>query len=359
MELQSLELMTIHNKLDSITLRITETADSTIWDDYLNNHDQSNFYQLHKWKDINERNFGHDCFFIIAEDNKTVVGVFPLVFIKSKIFGKILSSMPFVNFGGLCANSSEIAELLLNKAKEICQENAVDYLEIRTQYPISDNLPTNLHKISMTLALDKESENIWNAFKSKHRTNIRRVYKQNITVKQGGIELLDTFYKLMSESWRGLGTPIYQKKYFKDILETFPDQTKIFITYKDNTPIATAFNGYYKGTVEGMWAGAIPEFKRLQPNYVLYWEMIKDACENGCHHFHLGRSTSETGAETFKKKWNATAKQLYWQYILENSETIPQLNVSNPKYQLAIKLWSKLPLKVTTTLGPIIARSIP
>jgi len=347
------------NTKDGIHIRQYTKDEAAAWDKYLLNHSEGNFYQRYGWKDINKRNFGHDCYFMGAEQGGELAGLFPIVFIKSHIFGKILSSMPFVNYGGLCSDNPNITEALLSEAKNLTIKSNADFLEIRALELLSEDLPSTQHKISMTLDLDAEADNIWNNFKSKHRTNIRRVYKNDISVKQGRHELLDTFYQLMAESWKGLGTPIYKKKYFKDILDTFPQETKIFIAYQGDTPIATAFNGYYKGVVEGMWAGTLPEYRRIQPNYVLYWEMIKDACENGYKHFHLGRSTADTGAESFKKKWNAYAKQLHWQYILNKSDDIPQLNVNNPKFQLAIKVWSKLPLSVTTAIGPLIAKSIP
>ena len=329
------------------------------WDQYLLQHPGGNFYQRYGWKNINRKNFGHECFFQAAKQQGKIVGLMPMVHIKSHLFGNILSSMPFVNFGGLCSDSDAVTESLLDDARRLTAQCNADYLEIRSAEHYDQALPAATHKISMTIDLDADPDTLWNAFKSKHRTNIRRVYKNNVRVAQGRHELLDTFYSLISKSWKGLGTPIYRKSYFADILDTFPDETRIFIAYQDDTPVATAFNAYYKGIVEGMWAGALPEQRSTQANYVLYWEMIRDACEKGFRHYHLGRSTADSGAEAFKKKWNAYGRQLYWQYILHRQQDIPQLNVNNPKFDLAIRLWKKLPLPVTTTIGPLLARSIP
>ena len=93
--------------------------------------------------------------------------------------------------------------------------------------------------------------------------------------------------------------------------------------------------------------------------YVLYWELIKNACETGAKFFHLGRSTKDSGAEVFKKKWNADAMQLYWHYVLRTRTEIPSLNPSNPKYRLAIRTWQRLPVSLTKVLGPFIAKHIP
>lgn len=319
----------------------------------------SNFYQRFEWKAINEREFGHETFYLRIHDGNDTLGVLPLVFLKSRIFGRIICSMPFVNFGGTAAVSPAVETALVERACGITADVGADYLEIRTTRPSIAGLKTSEHKVSMTLTLDDDPERIWNAFKSKHRTSIRRVLKRNIRVVSGREDLLDTFYELMCLSWRFLGTPIFRKSYFKRILDTFGDDIRIFIAYHGTRPVATAFNGHFGTTVEGMWAGGLAEARILEANYALYWEMIRDACERGFHTYHLGRSTADTGSESFKKKWNADVTQLYWQYFLPRQGDLPQLNVHNPKFDLAIRTWRRLPLWVTKTAGPLISRSIP
>jgi hypothetical protein len=87
--------------------------------------------------------------------------------------------------------------------------------------------------------------------------------------------------------------------------------------------------------------------------------MIKDGCLRGCKSYHLGRSTADSTAEDFKKKWNATSQQLYWYFHCPNGKAMPELNVDNPKYKLAINAWRRLPMWTTSLLGPPIARLIP
>jgi FemAB-related protein (PEP-CTERM system-associated) len=330
-----------------------------IWDNFLDYQSDASFYHLYYWRAINKTNFGHKTYYLAATNNDSFIGIFPLVFLNSHIFGKILCSLPFVNYGGPCCINEAVESKLLQEAIDIAKDCNVDYLELRTKKIVDNSLHTSTHKISMTLELDSDPDIIWNQFSSKHRTNIRRVYKNNINVTTGGIEYLDTFYDLLVETWRDLGTPIYKKDYFYSILNSFPELTRIFICSHKNNPIAAAFNGYYKNTVEGMWAAAPVRFRSLQPNYVMYWEMIKDACERGFNKYHLGRSTVDSGGEQFKKKWNAVQTQLYWQYYLCRASKIPQLNVQNKKYKTAIKIWRKLPISLTAYLGPILARSIP
>ena len=329
------------------------------WDDFVYSQEQASFYHLFGWKAVNESCFGHQIFYLAAIDEGRIRGVFPLVYLKGRIFGKILCSLPFVNYGGPCADEPFVEQLLLNEAKTIVDRHRIDYLEIRSTRKLDGDLQTSEHKVSITLALDKNPDTLWNAFKTGHRNNVRRAYKRGLSVRSGGVELLDTFYDILSESWRNLGTPLYQKSYFEHIVKTFPQETKIFVLDHEGVPISSALNGHFRGVVEGMWLGALPKARDLESSYVLYWEMIKDACERDFQWYHLGRSTVDSGGETFKKKWNTYPTQLYWQYLVRNGRPIPQLNVSNHKFKLAVSVWRRLPLQLTRVLGPLVAKGIP
>ncbi len=329
------------------------------WNRFLDELPAASFYHLFEWKQINETEFGHETFYLASVAHGAINGVLPLVLIRSRVFGRIFCSLPFVNFCGPVAKSETAEAQLLQRACEIADEENADYLELRCKHVSDDTLPRAENKVSMSISLAADPDDIWTAFTSKHRNNIRRVYKSGLHVKSGHSEYLDTFYNLLCRSWRGLGTPVYRKQYFRSLLDTFGEKVRIFVAYQGDTPVATAFNGHFGGTVEGMWAGTSFEHRKLQSNYVLYWEMIKLACEDGYESFHLGRSSIDSGGESYKKKWRAEPEQLYWQYYLPGGGAIPQLNVNNPKYALAINMWKRMPLALTQVIGPIIARNIP
>ena len=249
-------------------LQYCSDTDAAEWDEFLSRQGNGTFYHLFSWKQINEDCFGHTCYYLAARSGGTITGVLPFVFIDSLLFGKILCSMPFVNYCGTCTVNGEAEELLLREAEKIVRDVGADYLEIRSSQRIGSNLPTSEHKVSMTLELSPDPEDIWNSFKSKQRTEIRRAFKNGFEVISGGKELLDMFYATIIRSWRSLGVPIYRKRYFEAILDAFPDKTKIFVVMYEGKPIASALNGYYNGVVEGMWLGIDSQFRRLQPNTV-------------------------------------------------------------------------------------------
>jgi FemAB-related protein (PEP-CTERM system-associated) len=158
---------------------------------------------------------------------------------------------------------------------------------------------------------------------------------------------------------RDLGTPVYSKSFFGNILEAFPDTTRIFAVYHETRMIAAGIGSWFKDTFEVPWASSISDHNALCPNNMLYWEAIRFAIRNGFKKFNFGRSTPHQGTYNFKKQWGALPVQLYWQYLIDGQNSIPDLNPTNPRYQTAIRIWQCLPLRVTRVLGPMIVRNIP
>ena len=339
-------------------IRLATDADAARWNAFVNLCPRANFYQRFEWAGVNHDRLGHQTPFLIAEHGDAVTGVLPLVRVRSLLFGDVLASMPFVNFGGPAGMDDATEAGLVDAACAHAARLRCHYLQLRASRAFGD-LQVTTDKVSMTIALDRDPEAVMRGFTAKHRHNIRRAQKNDIMVRAGGAELLADFFETLSLSWQRLGTPLYRHTYFEDIVRRFGDDVRIYVAYRGGVPIATAFNGYFRDTVEGLWAGVDPQAHDLQPNYVLYWEMIRDACERGFRYFQLGRSTKDSGAMRFKEKWSAQPQQLYWNYHLVRAKEIPQLNPDNPRYEHAIRLWQRLPLRVLRVIGPPLARLIP
>jgi FemAB-related protein (PEP-CTERM system-associated) len=336
-----------------------DASHKAAWNRFVDEAPEGSLYHRFEWKEITERVFGHDTCWIAAEDASGIAGVLPLVRLKSPLFGSIACSLPFVNYGGPVAVTTDVEAALLDEAQRVADGWRVDYVELRCRRDLGDSYPSADHKVSMTVALDKDPDVLWKGFKTSHRQDIRRAYKYGLTAKVGGAELFDDFYGILCESWRDLGTPILSRKYLSSVVAAFPQTTRICIVYSGEERAAAALSGLHRGTAEGMWLGTRSKFRSQMAGYILYWELIKDACEQGLQRYHLGRSTAQSGAEAFKKKWNAELTQLYWHYILRTRRDVPRLNPQNPRYRLAINTWRRLPLSVTRLVGPVIARSIP
>lgn len=330
-----------------------------IWDEYVKRVDNSCVYHLLGWKNVIEKSFGHKTFYLMVKDNGNIRGILPIVMQKSRLFGKFLTSLPFFNYGGICADSQLANMLLLNEAIKIAQIERAQHIELRHFMVNGFSLPTKKSKVSMVLELKSNPEELWKELKAKVRNQVRKAGKSNLTISLEDKEGLGNFYRIFAVNMRNLGTPVYSKHFFSNILETFPDNTKIFSVYLGNKVIASSLTIGFKDALEVPWASSLRKYQKLCPNNLLYWKMIEYACQKGYEKFDFGRSSWDSGTFKFKEHWGAKPRQLYWQYWLKNGDELPEVNPSNPKYKVAIRIWQKLPLFLTNYLGPKIVKNLP
>jgi CelD/BcsL family acetyltransferase involved in cellulose biosynthesis len=86
------------------TVGISSAAESdrAAWDDFISRTPGGSFYHRFGWKGLVEREFGHRTEYLVARRDGEICGVLPLVFLESRLFGRILCSVPFLNYGGPC-----------------------------------------------------------------------------------------------------------------------------------------------------------------------------------------------------------------------------------------------------------------
>jgi serine/alanine adding enzyme len=331
-----------------------------LWDRYVLDHPLGTGYHLVAWRSVIEKAFGHSTIYLMAVDHKKQVrGVLPLVVLSSTLFGRFMVSVPFFNYGGILADSRPVEEELLFAAAAIATEQKVSHIELRQQSLLNLGLPSKVHKVSMRLQLPRDAEALWETFPSKLRSQIRRGEKEGLTAKLGGLELLNDFYGVFARNMRDLGTPVYGKDFFRAILQTFPKESKVCVVYHGETPLAAGFLYGHRQTLEIPWASSDRRWARFAPNMMLYGTVLKFACENGYREFDFGRSSADSKTYQFKAQWGAKPVQLRWYYWLQEGSDLPEINPQNPKYHLAIEMWKRLPVGLTTLIGPRISRYLP
>jgi FemAB-related protein (PEP-CTERM system-associated) len=336
------------------------SSDRMEWDAYVMRARQCSVYHLYAWKEIIETTFGHRTFYLAARgETNDVVGVLPLVELKSRLFGRMLASLPFFNYGGVCARDEGVRRSLMEAAVQIAKQNRADFIELRQEEQGTDDLPMKQSKVSMRLELPATADELWKGLGSKLRNQVQRPRKEGMRVLFGGEDLLADFYAVFSTNMRDLGTPVYPRTFFRNILNRFPLQARIAVVYMNSLPLAAGFLIGFKERIEIPWASSLRAYNVLNPNMLLYWSCLEFACSHGFTQFDFGRSTPGGGTFRFKEQWGARPFPLYWHYWLPRGGSLPEVNPTNPKYRAAIAVWRRLPLTVTHWLGPQIVKYIP
>ena len=346
------------NHQDDAIVDVRVENDARLWTNYVESHADATGYHEWPWREVFERAFGCEPLYVSARRDGRLVGVLPTVFMDSWLFGRALISLPYLNYGGVLADDSASASALFRHAIEIAQARRCRHVELRHIAQRFDGYPNKRHKVTMLLPL-REPAALWDGFDRKVRNQVRKAQKSELTYSSGGAEKLSAFYTVFCRNMRDLGTPVYSRKFFEQILRAFPDRARVHVVYHGAAPVAAGLTFETRGTVEIPWASSVREFNHLCTNHLLYWSILEASAASGCATFDFGRSTPNEGTYKFKEQWGATPVPLCWEYGLIDGATVPNTSPSNPKFKLAVSLWKKLPLPVANRIGPMIVRAIP
>ena len=342
----------------SLSVSQATPHDAAAWDAFVQSQRASGYHRW-AWRSIFERAFGHDTSYLIARDRDRVVGVLPLVIFRSVLFGNFAVSLPFVNYGGVVATRDDAARALLEHSSQLAQQERLAHIELRHSAALFPDLPAKRHKVGMLMNLAATEDLAWQALDRKVRNQIRKAEKSNLTVRSGGPELLDDFYRIFARNMRDLGTPVYDRRFFAEMFREFPADTRVFLVSHESKPIAAGISYHHGHTVEVPSASSLKEYLSLCPNNLLYWSVIKYAIEQRATVFDFGRSTPHEGTYKFKQQWGAEPQPLCWEYRLLAGTQLPDQSPKNPKFRAAIAIWKRLPLGLTTYIGPRVVRAIP
>ncbi len=341
-------------------VRVAQYKDGSEIDRYIEKTYTASIYHNYKWISVIEKLFGHKCYYLVCEDSKGQIhGILPMVHLRSLLFGNLLVSMPYFNYGGVCADNITKRNLLIGEAIRIAEDLGVSHIEFRQEDSLQNGFPAKTSKVSMRLELPLTPEELMRSFPSKLRSQIRKPQKEGMVVRIGRFEELDGFHDVFSVNMRKLGTPTLPKRFFRNILLNFPEASWICSVHMEGVPVASGFLIGFKDRLEIPWASSLPSHNKHSPNMLLYWSCLEFACQRGFRIFDFGRSTRDESTYKFKEQWGARPVQLHWHYWLRDGGILPDLSPRNPKYRLAIALWKRLPLSVTKIIGPRIVRNIP
>ena len=346
--------------MELIITNCSSGEDRLGWDRFVLNHECGTGYHLYSWNNVISAVFGHDTIYLMAKNESgVIVGIAPLVNLSSRLFGRFLVSLPFLNYGGILATNQEVRASLETYIEKIATRQNLDHIELRQQHAVATQWVSSERKVSMRLSLPSTYEDLQKQFPSKLRSQVRRAQEEGMVARVGGVECLDEFYAVFSRCMRDLGTPVYAKSFFGKILEVFPKDAHICIVSHQDTPVAAGFLYGFRSSLEIPWAASDKRFNKLSPNMLLYGKVLEYACQQGFHVFDFGRSSPDSGTYRFKAQWGAQPHQLHWYYWMKDGQDVPQLNPQNPKYALAIRLWQTLPVPVANLLGPHIVKHLP
>jgi len=299
--------------------------------------------------------------FAVIKDSHPLAAL-GLVEIEHPIFGRYLATAPFGSYGGFAFETNPARDLLLDEARHLAEDIKAKYISVRFDEGASSpphHWSQDPAYFTYRIDLPSNSDELLKAFSSDHRNHIRKSIKKGFEIRFGHLELLDDIYDALSKSMHELGSPYHSKTYLHKMAKHLGGTLEFAVLYTAEGKIAGGGVFIYQGdTVFNLHANILWHARPAYAGEFLYWSIIERAIQKGLKTFDLGRSLIGSGNEVFKMKWAPRKQNLaYWHWLAPGQE-LPALNQKNPKFQLVIAIWKRLPAFIVRPLGPFLIRGL-
>ena len=346
---------------DGTQIRPYAQTDADAWRAYVQAHPLATVFHRMAWSKAVAQAYGHRPVHLTAWSGDRLVGVLPLFLVKSVFVGRVLVSVPYATYGGILADSDEIAEAILKAAQDSCEEAGAEYLELRHREANSLDLPEIGRYDTFRKQLPNRPEEVLPSLPRKTRAASRKGLEalgpDAVIV---GPELLDTVYELYTHSMRRLGSPNYRKRFFQALQGAYGDDCICLVVRDSGTPVSGVLSLVFRDEIVPYVSGSLEEGLAKFANNVMYLRLMEYAAGRGLPWFDFNRSRRDNrGPHAFKRYHGFEPAPLHYQIHLSNGGSIPNLTPSNRKFALAGRVWRKMPLWVTRPAGARITKWIP
>ncbi len=198
--------------------------------------------------------------------------------------------------------NEEVTNFLLEALHRLCRRRRAIFLKIEPDVPEDPTLTRRLRELGFrpspqtiqprcTIVLDlaPELEDILARMKSKTRYNIRLAARKGVTVREGTVEDLPEFYRLMQITSQRDRFGIHSRSYYEIAHRLFVPQNlaRLFLATYEGKVLAGIMIFALGQRAWYMYGASSNEHRNLMPNYLLQWEAIRWAKDRGCLTYDL------------------------------------------------------------------------
>lgn len=151
--------------------------------------------------------------------------------------------------------------------------------------------PNNVYRINLD---GMDDEKLLNHFESKTRYNIRYAIRKGVEVRVCGKEMLPDFYKIMKETALRDHFIPRSFEYFQTILDEMGEKVRFFMAFWEGKPLAGTLAVKYGKKVRYLYGASSNEHRNVMPNYLIQWNMMKWAMDEGCTIYDFGGVASDS-----------------------------------------------------------------
>ena len=310
-------------------IKYDKNKHESVWDSFVKSSNNGTLFHLRKFLSYHKNRNFNDCSYIFKNKDK-IEGLF-----SGAVINNVLHSHPGASFGGFIHNdlsfdsSNLMIELIIQEAtKNDLKEIIIiptpfiyykNYQEVVEYCLYNKGFKDIEYYISSFVDLNN---NLFNQMHSRKKRYIKK-YHDQVEIKLS--DDLDSFYPILVENKKKhKALPTHSLEELKILMDRFPDQIKLLLTYKNDKVIGGSLNFITNNHTCILFYNMIDyEYQNMQIASLQIYESLIWAKENNLKFFDIGVS------------------QIY-----ENEKIIPHVSLINFKEQFGAKTMIRKVMKL-------------
>jgi CelD/BcsL family acetyltransferase involved in cellulose biosynthesis len=339
------------------------------WDRFLGRNPRASVFHSVPWLEALRRTYRYQpVAYTTSDPHAELENALVFCRVDSWLTGRRLVSLPFSDCCDLLVNDFSELRVLLADLEDRARREKCRYLEIRPVGSLEASEVTTLsrstqeytyHRLDLSPDLDTLFRNF---HKNSTQRKVRRAERERLAYREGTLDLLDDFYRLLVITRRRHHVPPQPISWYQNLIACFGDALKIRVAFKDDRAIAAMLTLRYKDTMTYKYGGSDPDYNKFGSMHLLFWKAIQEAKNLHLGVFDFGRTDAgQDGLITFKGRWGAAQSRLtYSRYVLPGKAPgfLDPAAGKDWKTQLAKHLFTRMPSSLLKVIGDRLYRHI-
>jgi len=172
------------------------------------------------------------------------------------------------------------------------------------QYHFISSSYTNQPRATTILNLNTDLDSLFKQMRKRTQEYIKYSSRSGVTIRRGNHRDLKAFFSLMKETGKRGHFPSRSLEYYEQEWNSFTgdNQAVLFLAYFQDQLLAAHMDFCFGDHAAYFHGCSINDYKQQRPNYLLMWEAIIWAKEQGCHTYDLWGIPDEVGKSVYEGK---------------------------------------------------------
>jgi len=323
-------------------------------------HPRASFFHLACWRRAIESAFGCPPADLYAWRGSELVGVLPLMRVRTLGGRQNLISMPYAVYGGPLGSDAHAEQALIEAAVEQADASGAGHLELRYEHDPGPDLVGSALYWTFQRELPAQPEQVLARMPKKSRAEARKARERHGLQLAHGLWYVDDLHRMFLANKHKLGSPALPLAFFRTLVAELGERVSVHLVRRESEPLAAVMCFHFRDTLVAYYSGTRDGADRewSASNY-MYMALQEWAVERGLRHFDFGRSRRDSGAFQFKCHQGFEPAPLHYRYHLVRDRRLPNFNPSNPRTEVLRRAWTAMPRWLASRLSTGLSRYLP